>query len=728
MKKRQSTPEPTITSRLFNPRSLIVPAIAVILILLSLLSTACGRYKARRELARTRFFAEILKREDSRWLGYDEFFENNLLDGDSPEYSKWCAIALGRIANPRALPLLYRALNSNDADVRAASAFAIGEIEDREQLSKRYLESDPEAIVQLLLLLGDPSLSVQMRAVEALGKVGSQREAAEIVRRLERFSYRRSPYEHAYLSTSIAALARLKDSVAVPLLERLVHFDDSGIRWRALDALMHIQSKTSESLFIKNLQHSNPDVQSIAACGMGIVGDVKKAGTLFPLLLPQKSNTGERIPLPVRICALRSLGMMKNRAAASAVAAAVLAEPSDALHPDQLIFVSHAAVALGDIGSGESEALLLSLLKLPGAIADNAAISLAKILRGKAERFFQLVEKYRLNGQISESAWVRAMAEIGGPEAAEELNQMLERAVKSTSASDRQILPDILAALAKTGATGSQEIWALLLRIRDCAALPAAVAAYPPQPGTTPPWTPAIDAFAACSSSSNVRARLEILSHLQPWVQEKEAQQLLWTGLKDPERKVRSLSADLLRKAGITEIPREPDPSTGAITDAISMAIAETRRNSTIAQIETTRGIIEIELFREDAPLTVHSFVMLAKQGIYDGMELARGFPFRIEGKIPRSRFILGRTINSEINMRPFERGSIGMAASGENSDAGEIFIALAPQPHLDGTHTCFGRIVSGLQLADKMGPGDRILRIHIKETISFQNYRRYVK
>jgi peptidyl-prolyl cis-trans isomerase B (cyclophilin B) len=417
---------------------------------------------------------------------------------------------------------------------------------------------------------------------------------------------------------------------------------------------------------------------------------------------------------------------MKNPAALPFIEGAISAEPFNKEHPDQQIFVIQAAQALGNIGAGDGEEMLLPLLQFPGSIADNAIIALAKILRGNPERFFQLAQGYRSDGQISGYAWAQAMAEMGGADATKELYLMLERAATSSAVSERQILPDILSALAEVDARVPQEIWQLLLRSRDCAVLPAAIAAYLPQPGIKAPWTPIIEAFTACSTSSNARARTEILSYLKPWIREKEVQQLLWTGLGDSERTVRLVSGTLLRRSGLTGIADEPVPGTGTVTDATGHAIAATRKNSTIAQVETTRGALEIELFREDAPITVQSFVLMAKRGGYDGMELARVLPFRIEGKIPRSRLIPRRMINGEINMRPFERGSIGMAIIGGNSDIGGFFIALAPQPRSDGVHTCFGRVVSGMQVADRIVPGDHILRILIKETISFHDYQKY--
>jgi peptidyl-prolyl cis-trans isomerase B (cyclophilin B) len=124
---------------------------------------------------------------------------------------------------------------------------------------------------------------------------------------------------------------------------------------------------------------------------------------------------------------------------------------------------------------------------------------------------------------------------------------------------------------------------------------------------------------------------------------------------------------------------------------------------------------MEIELFREDAPVTVDNFVSMARVGVYDGMKFERVFSQRIEIEQP----IPGGTLRrNEINMRPFERGSVGMALKGANSHAGRFFITLAPQPYLDGVNTCFGYVVSGIQVAEKIAPGDRIVRVDIKEIL----------
>ncbi len=409
---------PIITSQLW---------IALIaLLLLPLVS--CGRSKARHRLAQDKFFIEILQRENSRQLGNDKFFENCLLKNSDPKVRQWAAVALGRIASPDALPLLYKALKTGDTALRAASAFAIGEIEDRKNPERLLSVSDAEAVAELMYVLDDPAIIVRMRAVEALGKIGSHFEAAEVARRLESFHFTGAPSERAYLRASIAALEKLGDPIARPAIEKFSDSSDGDLRERALDALIRIDSKASDP--------------------------------------------------PVR-------------------------------------------------------------------------------------------------------------------------------------------------------ATG-------------------------------------------------------------------------------------------LQKSFI-------DPAVSSITEIFCRVLAANRKNSTIAWLETNRGEIEIELFREEAPITVENFVLMATGGDYNGTKFESVIPQRlIEGISSRTRAGHIRAIPGEVNMQSFERGSVGMGLIDTYSEPGRFFIALKPQSDLDGIHTCFGRVISGMQVADRIVPGDLIHRIVIKETISFLNHQSY--
>ncbi|PYV16648.1 MAG: peptidyl-prolyl cis-trans isomerase, partial [Acidobacteria bacterium] len=101
---------------------------------------------------------------------------------------------------------------------------------------------------------------------------------------------------------------------------------------------------------------------------------------------------------------------------------------------------------------------------------------------------------------------------------------------------------------------------------------------------------------------------------------------------------------------------------------------------------------------------------------------------FVIQGGDPRNDMEggPGYTIRCEINLRPFERGSVGMALAGKDTGGSQFFITLSPQPHLDGGYTCFGRVRSGMSAVDRMTAGDRIVRVTISEDGTWIDFRRY--
>lgn len=200
-------------------------------------------------------------------------------------------------------------------------------------------------------------------------------------------------------------------------------------------------------------------------------------------------------------------------------------------------------------------------------------------------------------------------------------------------------------------------------------------------------------------------------------MREPEVEAACRQALKDRQRNVRVAAARLLAQAGATDIPRDPGPSETLKTDATYEIIAGSREDRKLAVLETTRGRIEIELYPQEAPLTVSNFVSLAGSGFYNGLSFMRVVPyFVIQGGDPRNDMEggPGYTVRCEINMLPYERGSVGMALSGKDTGGSQFFITLSPQPHLDGGYTCFGRVISGMTAVDHMMADDRILKAWI--------------
>jgi len=134
---------------------------------------------------------------------------------------------------------------------------------------------------------------------------------------------------------------------------------------------------------------------------------------------------------------------------------------------------------------------------------------------------------------------------------------------------------------------------------------------------------------------------------------------------------------------------------------------------SLTATFNTSRGPIQVELYPDKAPLTVANFVNLARRGFYDGLSFHRVIPdFMIQGGCPEGsgRGGPGYRFEDETNNGlGHERGVLSMANAGPNTNGSQFFITHVATPWLDGKHTVFGKVVSGLEVVDAVRQGDTI-------------------
>jgi peptidyl-prolyl cis-trans isomerase B (cyclophilin B) len=121
--------------------------------------------------------------------------------------------------------------------------------------------------------------------------------------------------------------------------------------------------------------------------------------------------------------------------------------------------------------------------------------------------------------------------------------------------------------------------------------------------------------------------------------------------------------------------------------------------------MDTSMGTVEIELFDEDAPKTVENFRTLAGKGFYDGLIFHRVIrDFMIQGGCPQGTGTggPGYTFEDEFNQHRVVRGALAMANAGPNTNGSQFFIVTAAEcPWLDGKHTVFGQITSGMDVID---------------------------
>ena len=138
-------------------------------------------------------------------------------------------------------------------------------------------------------------------------------------------------------------------------------------------------------------------------------------------------------------------------------------------------------------------------------------------------------------------------------------------------------------------------------------------------------------------------------------------------------------------------------------------------------KMDTSKGIIELDLYPEHAPKTVNNFVFLAQQGYYDGVSFHRVIDnFVIQGGDPTGTGAggPGYKFEDEVIGNPLkhETNSLSMANAGPNTNGSQFFITHSPQPHLDGKHTVFGKVVNGADVVNAISQGDKMEKVSVSE------------
>ncbi|MPQ47500.1 peptidylprolyl isomerase [Marinifilum sp. N1E240] len=139
------------------------------------------------------------------------------------------------------------------------------------------------------------------------------------------------------------------------------------------------------------------------------------------------------------------------------------------------------------------------------------------------------------------------------------------------------------------------------------------------------------------------------------------------------------------------------------------------------AEIHTEKGVMKVEFYEKDAPKTVENFVNLSESGFYDGLNFHRVIPnFVVQGGCPDGTGAggPGYSIDCELNgeNQYHDRGVLSMAHAGRNTGGSQFFICHGREntSHLDRNHTCFGKVVEGVEVIDAIRANDSIEKIVI--------------
>jgi cyclophilin family peptidyl-prolyl cis-trans isomerase/HEAT repeat protein len=648
--------------------------------------------------ARIEKLARLLELEDQRATGGDEV-ARRLRDPDRGVRRR-AALAAGRIAAPELVPPLVELMNDQEVEVRRMAAFALG------------LAGSRLAVDRLLASLQDADGQVRGRAAEALGRIGDARAALPIARLLisslpktiDRMTVRgddpgAAAAQWAEQRLALFALARLKEVKAA----QLALLD--GVRprfdwWAATWVAMRIESPELRPVLLAAVASDEPLSRALAARGLGALRDASAVDVLLPLVQDRDET--------VALQALRALGAIADpRGQAAAVAA--LDAASDVVRREALrtlaLLPPDRALRerlVRQVGSRDPWIRAAAL----AALAWNDREEFALVLSGlDPDRDFRV-----------RAALAAALARTGDEMSVGILHAMLRD-------EDPRVVAAVLGALREARGKDSLDTLRRHLEHPDLGvrvAAAEAVTALSPASLSGPlvaAWRRGLG-----DGDGELEARIAALVALAAQSDDAARAGLAEAARRDPARAVRARAAALLRESGGEAIDPGPQQVARAPLDyRAAMAPYDPRPGVPLytprAFIETRHGTIEIHLDVVEAPLTSAAFVALARRGFYDGLSFHRVEPgFVVQGGCPRGDGNGGPAyvLRCEITRRAYSRGAVGMALSGKDTGGSQFFITLQPQPHLDGGYTLFGQVVAGMDVVDRIRPGDVIERVTV--------------
>lgn len=689
-----------------------------------------GKPTLKRDRTQRVLYPKIIQYEDERVVN------NELIEMLSPPHGgarRRAIIALGRIGYPTAIPPLIDILNAErnaenrNHEIRALAAFALGEIENHYSV---------EALVTRINPTTESSPLVRAHSIEALGKIAANKNSAAalgnygvklvadaIARVLPPPAAQPSPDARLIAEMALTALLRIKHPSSIEPIIAQLRSQDAEIRWQAANALARVREGIAPAVpaLLPLLNDTSALVRMHAARALGVA----KAGQAVDALIKLLADKDER----VAVNAINALGAIADARAVESLAAmgnSILPayrsydRAKNGAPPQQnlLLVIS---TALGQIKDERAMPFLKAIRFADGKLGSSPEVEIAVARLGEAA-FFDVPESVKLvAGDWKATAYyAQGLGELKTERTKTILLDLLSG--KTYGKPDARAVPDILNALSAAKVEGLRDILIENLKAEDVIVRTTAATLLGNLGETSDIVSKALEeAYKAARTDKMNDARIAILEAADKLKRPMNAQALA-DATRDPDYVVRLKAAEMLKQSEVEtttrlQIGKAETGHDKAYWRRIAQ-LAESRANP-VAIIHTKKGNIRIELYAQDAPMTVDNFMQLARNGFYNGLTFMRVVPnFVIQGGDPRNDMNggPGYQIRCEINLRQYETGTVGMALSGKDTGGSQFFITHSPQPHLDGGYTVFGQVIEGMDVVNRMARDDRIERVEIVE------------
>jgi cyclophilin family peptidyl-prolyl cis-trans isomerase/HEAT repeat protein len=698
---------------------------------------------------------QILKAEDAR--RYDAALET-LMKSPNALVRNRAALAAGRIGDDRAIPALAALLEKDTGLITAeTAAFAIGEIESIK---------GADAILKVLAANRKTERTVTSLALEAAGKIAAanpkEPKAKElgmaIVEVLKGEAAKPSETPQVVLR-GLTAVLRARPGGAEETVRKFLNIHEIYVA-TALNTLIRLRAKSANGEtrdLLGRIVAADPDVRANAARLFAASEDREAGEILVNMAL---SDWDPR----VRVSAIRALGALKDAKAADKLFdhAETLFKgykSSKFANPIETSELIETVASLGRILENTNDERIYQRLagfaKMDALRSPEFYIALARIgprrQKDNGEKpdpktWRQIATMAQFLGEFSSIEPTADEPRKLKADAPELLRKLATSFIKITNAEGPEFVkaaPDVLRSFARYKTSDLNDVLREALENEDVFIRAAAAELLAERAKSKENVDALQTAFwrALMSDKHENDAQLAILDAV--YKLDKKASVAMLRPLLDERdyllrRKAFEMLADedlqkdfpdIVRLLAAARVEGKDQvrpffPKFGTRLGQILNTDADYRRavlrknGSVKAVLTTEKGTFTIDFFPEDAPLTVDNFIKLARSGYFNGLEVHRVVPnFVMQDGDPRGdgNGGPGWSIRCEINMRPYERGAVGMALSGKDTGGSQWFVTHSPQPHLDGGYTVFGRVnETGMKVVDNIVRGDRILTVKI--------------
>jgi peptidylprolyl isomerase len=691
-----------------------ITAIALLLLAsaLSVNAQESAADKARERKIKIRTILEI---QDRRTI-HDGRLIEFLSDPDDIVRAR-AVMAYGSIQDTTVISLLVeRFQHDGNPDVEGAASFAIG------QTGSILSRTGRDALQHDIIWARMEQSSAMKQMIEDLGKFGSEAALKDL---FLKFGESRDPTVLAALTMSIARFAIR--NITYPASTQFIVKDviaGTDFPWQKMYALQRIGAKVEVRSEIDKIAalyvHPDPLVRMNLAVLLSKIHDERSC--LEPAIKLAEFDGDWR----VRVAALRALGNFHLTGLPSA-----LEVFRKAMSEQDPYIATTALTALGnaDLNLSDSTKKVRSVRSLLEQICRNesggyhwqvqaeAATAFAKLAGASALPALALRDSYHrlLRGQLLVATGI-----TGAPEALGVLKPYLNDGEKILYRSALEGLQELSNRRpdAKEVVAATRDAAIGALEMNDVAIVTTAASILGDSLFSNPPAVaPLLRKLGNMRIPDDIEAMQEVIASLGK-LKAKEAIDPLEKKLSIPERSIVLASAAALSaitgRSYEARIALKFEP---LYTD-FDWDYLESLPAVVHVKLETIRGDIFLDLYKEVAPFTVMSTLKLAtRQGFYRGLTFHRVVPtFVVQGGDPRGDGWggPGYAIRSEFSPLTYEPGTLGVASAGRDTEGSQFFITQTPQPHLDGRYTIFGKVTSGMDVVDKIQIDDRIFDLKV--------------